>query len=94
MKEESQKYNENKSDINYNIEIKKNSQKNEGQLKSKRNYDILIRIESLNQLMKGWDINYDNDGKKKYLDMKNREILLISILGLKKNVNHILFQEF
>jgi hypothetical protein len=83
VKEESQKYNENKSDINYNINIKKNSQKNEGQLKSKRNYDIAIRIESLNQLLKGWDIKYDNDGMKKYLDMKNREILLISILGLK-----------
>ena len=83
VKEESQKYNENKSYINYNIDIKKNSQKNEGQLKSKRNYDISIRIESLNQLLRGWEIKYDNDGMKKYLDMRNREILLISILGLK-----------
>ena len=47
------------------------------------NYDIEIRMESLNELLNGWDINYGINGMNKYKDMKNKEVLLIGILGLK-----------
>ena len=47
------------------------------------NYDIEIRMESLNELLNGWDIKYGNDGMNKYINMRNKDILLIGIIGLK-----------
>ena len=47
------------------------------------NYDIKIRMESLNELLNGWDIKYGNDGMNKYMNMRNKDILLIGIIGLK-----------
>ena len=46
-------------------------------------FDIGIRMESLNDLLNGWDITYGIEGKNKYLEMINKNILLIGILGLK-----------
>ena len=46
-------------------------------------FDIGIRMESLNDLLNGWDITYGIEGKNKYLEMINKDILLIGILGLK-----------
>ena len=48
-----------------------------------RSYDIGIRMESLNDLLNGWDITYGIEGTNKYLEMINKDILLIGILGLK-----------
>ena len=47
------------------------------------NYDIKIRMESLNELLNGWDIKYGNDGMNKYMNLRNKDILLIGIIGLK-----------
>ena len=51
---------------------------------SRFNYDIAIEIESFNQIINGWDIKFgNNNGKKIYLEMRNKDTLLIGILGLK-----------
>ena len=46
-------------------------------------YDIKIKIETLNDLLDGWEIQYGSNGINKYMNMKNENILLIGILGLK-----------
>ena len=51
----------------------------------RNNYDVAIRIESINKILDGWDIKYGIDGMKKYLSMKEKKILLIGLLGLKKS---------
>ena len=76
IKEDNDKINQTHKNGNNNISIQ------EG-LKCKRNYDIEIRMESLNELLNGWDIKYGNDGMNKYLNMRNKDILLIGIIGLK-----------
>lgn len=43
-------------------------------------------MESLNDLFNGWDITNGIAGKNKYLDMINKNILLIGRLGLKNKV--------
>lgn len=90
LKEESNKKNEIKSDL---INDKNNIKSNkiiEGKTNN-RNYDIKISMESLNELLNGWDIKYGGDGMNKYMDMRNKDILLIGILGLKnKGKSYIL----
>ena len=54
----------------------------ECQIKIDRSYDIKIKMESLNELINGWEIKYGVE-MNKYIDMINKEILLIGILGLK-----------
>ena len=61
----------------------KNNRVKVSQLKQERNYDIQIRMESLNELINGWDIEYGINGMNKYMDMRNKDILLIGIIGLK-----------
>jgi len=54
-------------------------------------YDIKIKIETLNDLLDGWEIQYGSNGINKYTNMKNENILLIGILGLKnKGKSYIL----
>ena len=40
-------------------------------------------MEPLSELVNGWDIKYGMNGLNNYKDMKNKDILLIGILGLK-----------
>ena len=90
LKEESNKKNEIKSDLINNKNNIKSNKIIEGKTNN-RNYDIKIRMESLNELLNGWDIKYGGDGMNKYMDMRNKEILLIGILGLKnKGKSYIL----
>ena len=51
--------------------------------KKEFSYDISIKIESLNELLNGWDIKYGKEGMKNYLSIKDKKILLIGLLGLK-----------
>jgi hypothetical protein len=89
-----------REEINKNNELKSNLIKDKNNIqnstikdvkKSKRNFDIEIRMESLKDLIFGWDIKYGSEGMNKYLNMKNNDILLIGILGLKnKGKSYIL----
>jgi len=76
LKDEIDKKTQTNKNCNSNISIKES-------VKCKRNYDIEIRMESLNELLNGWDIKYGNDGMNKYINMRNKDILLIGIIGLK-----------
>ena len=58
---------------NDGIEGKKQT-KNISSLKCKRNYDIEIRMESLSELINGWDIKYGINGMNNYIDMRNKDI--------------------
>ena len=80
LKEENQKYNDIKSK-NSLIKSKEKNQINSSHIKYKQNYDIAIKITSLNNLLNGWDINYGNNSINKYLEMRNT--LLIGLIGLK-----------
>ena len=44
-------------------------------------YDIIINIDSLRNLYKGWKIKFTEQGKKNYEIMKNLEVLTVGILG-------------
>ena len=83
LKEENQKYNDIKSK-NSLIKSKEKNQINSSHIKYKQNYDIAIKITSLNNLLNGWDINYGNNSINKYLEMRNTDMLLIGLIGIKK----------
>ena len=44
-------------------------------------YDIIINIDSLRNLYKGWKVKFTELGKKNYDIMKNLEVLTVGILG-------------
>ena len=75
LKKENQKY--------IDIKSKEKNQINSSHRKSKQNYDIAIKITSLNNLLNGWDIKYGNNSINKYLEMRNTDMLLIGLIGLK-----------
>ena len=89
-----------KEEINKNKELNSELIKNKNTIKNttikdvqkiKRIYDIEIRMESLKDLIFGWEIKYGSEGMNKYLNMRNKELLLIGILGLKnKGKSYIL----
>lgn len=99
IKEDNQLLKDNLSDINKKYEelkskIKNNSLSNDikkdNSLEMKKtyneyNYDVGIKIESLNQLLKGWDIKYGKNVKAKYISMKDKQLLLIGLLGFKNS---------
>ena len=85
IKEAEQKYHEiiSKNSLISNINIKKDKPINNRELSFGINYDISIQIKTFNELLNGWEINYGKDGKKTYLSMKDKNILLVGLLGLK-----------
>ena len=99
MKEDNQSLKDKLSDINKKYkellsnfknnplsnDIKKDNSLEIKQAHNEYNYDVGIRIESLNQLLKGWDIKYGKNDKTKYISMKNKQLLLIGLLGFKNS---------
>lgn len=75
LKKELEKY---KKKISHYENLDKNKNR-----KYKQKYDLAIKITSLNNILNGWDIKYGNNSINKYLDMKNKDILLIGLIGLK-----------
>ena len=78
-----EKYNKCKSISNDKIKSDIKEKESMSLKKYKRKYDMAIKINLLNELINGWDIKYGNEGKNKYIDMKNKDILLIGLIGLK-----------
>ena len=88
LKEEEQKFNENKLKNDFIQNFAKNNTKaiiNNRQLNDKIDYDIIIKIETLKALLNGWEIKYGKEGKQNYLNKKDKKILLIGLLGLKNS---------
>ena len=46
-------------------------------------YDIIIDIQSISEITRGWDIKINEEGKKKYEKYKNEEIMRIGVVGNK-----------
>ena len=44
-------------------------------------YDIIINIKSIKQLNKGWDIKMNEKGKLRFEEYKNKDALIIGVLG-------------
>ena len=44
-------------------------------------YDIIINIKSVKDINKGWEIKYNERGKKQYLEKKKEPILKIGVIG-------------
>ena len=44
-------------------------------------YDIIINIDSLRNLYKGWKVKFTEQGKKNYEIMKEEKVLTVGILG-------------
>ena len=44
-------------------------------------YDIIINIDSLRNISKGWKVKFSYEGKKNYDIMKNEEALVVGIVG-------------
>jgi hypothetical protein len=63
--------------------IKKDNSFGKKKQNNEYNYDVAIKIGSLNELLKGWNIKYGKNDKTKYLSMKDKKILSIGLLGLK-----------
>lgn len=85
--------NENKYLKNENEELKKEKDKFEKILECFKGkyhdyrfklecfYDIIINIDSLRNLYKGWKVKFTEQGKKNYEIMKEKEVLTVGILG-------------
>ena len=80
---------ENKDQNEINLGKDDNKKNEESAMNDKKkeelNYDIWIKIVSLYELLKGWNIEYGKKGLEDYLYMKNKEVLLIGLLGLKNS---------
>lgn len=44
-------------------------------------YDIIVDIDSLKNIVKGWKIKFTEEGKKNYEVMKNEEKLIVGVVG-------------
>ena len=85
--------NENKYLKSENEELKKEKDKFEKILESFKGkyhdyrfklecfYDIIINIDSLRNLYKGWKVKFTEQGKKNYEIMKEKKVLTVGILG-------------
>ena len=60
--------NKNKAYKNYNINTK---------------YDIALKIDTLKDLMNGWEIKYNSNYNIKYSNLRNEKITLVGFIGLK-----------
>ena len=47
-------------------------------------YDIIININSIKNINHGWEIKFNEKGKQKYLDYKDKELTTIGVIG---NIN-------
>ena len=50
-------------------------------IKAEDFYDIIVNINSIKGVKNGWKIKYNEAGKKRYNEMKNKESLKIGIIG-------------
>jgi hypothetical protein len=44
-------------------------------------YDIIVDVDSLRHIIKGWKIKFTETGKKNYDIMKNEEVLIVGVVG-------------
>lgn len=44
-------------------------------------YDMIVNINSLENLAQGWNIKYSQDGYKRYLEQKDKESCVVGIVG-------------
>ena len=44
-------------------------------------YDIIVDIDSLRHMIKGWKVKFTEIGKKNYEIMKDKEVLIVGVVG-------------
>lgn len=44
-------------------------------------YDIIVDVDSLRHMLKGWKVKFTDIGKKNYDIMKNKEVLIVGVVG-------------
>ena len=67
---------------NYNVlQIKQNIMLNNEKPKFADFYDVIVHIDSIKDINKGWNIEMNRRGEKKYNEFKNKPLLKIGIIG-------------
>ena len=56
-------------------------------------YDLVLQVNSIKQLEKGgWPIKFNEDGKKKYKELKKEDCVIIGVAGNKNRGKSLLLQ--
>jgi hypothetical protein len=73
-----------KKQTSFSLQIKKNIPIVNIILPNIFDFDISIKMESLNELLTGWDVKYGNNIQK-IISLKNEKVLLLGLLGMKNS---------
>jgi hypothetical protein len=61
---------------------------------SEKYYDIIIDIDSIRKLfVSGWDVNYLEEGEKKYNQQKNKNLTVVAVIGNKNKGKTYILQK-
>lgn len=85
-KEQKEWMEKNKNLTDKNEQLEKQTEGFSGKYHDFRNklenfYDIIVDIDSLRHIMKGWKVKFTEIGKKHYDIMKDKEVLIVGVVG-------------